>query len=157
MPDKMIPLPRIQQYTASGDTLQWPTFDEDPRVLQTWWSGHTPQQTQPIRTSGFSWKRLVGSGIRGFVLGILLVGIICGLAPAYSWWMADWHSVFGLAGIGAATLLIGAEGAVLALAGIALVQAFARVVVSPENALTLLAIGIVGRVLFEWLLIAMKR
>jgi hypothetical protein len=153
----MIPLPQIRQYSASGDPLQWPTFDEDPRVLQTWWSGHMSQQTQLIRTLGFSWRRMAGAGFRGVALGILLVGFICGLVPAYSWWLGDWHWVFGLAGIGVATLLLGSEGAVLALAGIALVQAFARVVVSPESALIWLAAGIVGRTLFEWLLIAMKR
>jgi hypothetical protein len=100
---------------------------------------------------------MVGAGIRGIALGILLVGFICGLVPAYSWWPSDWHWVFGLAGVGVATLFLGSEGAVLALAGIALVQAFARVVASPENALIWLAVGIVGRLLLEWLLIAMKR
>jgi hypothetical protein len=100
---------------------------------------------------------MVGAAIRGIAVGILLVGLIYGLVPAYSWWLADWRWAFALVGIGVATLLLGLEGAALAIAGIALTQAFGRVVVAPETALIVLAVGIVGRMLFEWLLIAMKR
>lgn len=156
MPDKLIPLPRIRQHGPTGDLLQWPTFDEDPAVLQTWWSGRAPPQTDLPRARRFSWRRMAGTGIRGITLGILLVGFICGLVPAYSWWLADWHWVFGLAGIGAGALLLGSEGAVLALAGIALVQAFTRVIAAPETSLIWLVVGVVGRTLWEWLLIAIK-
>lgn len=157
MPDNMIRLPQIRQYGPNGDPLQWPTYGEDPRVLQSWWSGRTPRQTAPIRVRSFSGRRMVGAAIRGIAVGILLVGLIYGLVPAYSWWLADWRWAFALVGIGVATLLLGLEGAALAIAGIALTQAFGRVVVAPETALIVLAVGIVGRMLFEWLLIAMKR
>lgn len=127
MNDEMIPLPRSYSSPPGAPAQQFPLLAESPQVLAVWWHGRPYRQPTakparprtPVRPLP---ERLVVSLVKGAPLGVLAAAVVYGVWPARQWWLAEWHWAIALGAVLLLRVLVSTNAAVLAAAGIALVQ-----------------------------------
>lgn len=157
----LIPLPPIEQPDQFHSYTNWPTLDVLPSDLTEPWDGRECISTSRTSVRGAALQRFTvrtgTAAFKGLLLGVLVWGLVFGFVPAIVVGLASGQvsggQLFGeLLLLLSAALLAGFDVGLLLLGVIGCVQALSVALADPLAAARLIAIVVLARMCWEWLL-----